>query len=82
MPDFYRPDLGAEPDSPFARDADGKLVRRAYWLDLSDRSMVLALTQGIGIALTADQKRAHLADVGRTHLIDEVCSQEVLPPER
>ena len=82
MPDFYRPDLGAEPDSPFARDADGKLVRRAYWLDLSDRSMVLALTQGIGVALTADQKRAHLADVGRTHLIDEVCSQEVLPPER
>jgi hypothetical protein len=82
MPDFYRPDLGAEPDSPFARDAEGKLVRRTYWLDMSDRSMVLALTQGIGVALTADQKRAHLADVGRAHLVDEVCAQEILPPER
>jgi hypothetical protein len=28
--DFYRPDLGANPDDPFARDADGKLVRRAF----------------------------------------------------
>jgi hypothetical protein len=28
MPRFYEPDLGADPDSPFARDALDKLVRR------------------------------------------------------
>lgn len=82
MTSFYSPDLGAEPDNPFARGADGKLVRRDYWLGMSDRSVVLALTQGIGMPLTADQKRAHLADIGRAHLIDEVCTQEIIPPER
>ena len=35
---FYQPDLGSEPDSPFARDANNKLVRRGYWLDMNDRS--------------------------------------------
>lgn len=82
MPDFYRPDLGANADDPFARDAEGKLVRRAYWLDMSDRSLVLAMTQGIGANLSADQKRAHLSDIGRNHLVPEVCTQEILPPER
>ena len=81
MPDFYRPDLGADPDSPFARDETGKLARRDYWLDMSDRSVILAMTQGIGTALTADQKRAHLADIRREHLIDEICTQEILPPQ-
>ncbi len=82
MANFYSPDLGAQPDNPFARDADSKLVRRDYWLGMSDRSVVLAMTQGIGTALTADQKRAHLADIGREHLIDEVCTPEIIPPER
>ena len=82
MPDFYRPDLGANADDPFARDAEGKLVRRAYWLDMSDRSLVLAMIQGIGANLSADQKRAHLSDIGRDHLVPEVCTQEILPPER
>jgi len=81
MPNFYKPDLGAAPDSPFARDEEGKLVRRMYWLDMGDTSVVLAMTQGIGTALTADEKRAHLADIGREHLIDQVCTQEILPPE-
>ena len=45
MAQFYQPDLGANPDDPFARDADNKLVRRAFWLDMSDRSVVLAMTQ-------------------------------------
>ncbi len=79
---YYQPDLGANPDDPFARGDDGKLVRRGFWLDMSDRSLVLAMTQGIGATLTADEKRAHLADIGREHLIDEVCVQEILPPER
>ena len=78
---FYKPDLGANPDDPFARDADGKLVRRAFWLDMSVRSLVLAMTRGVGTPLTASEKRAHLEDVDRSHLIDEVCTQEILPPE-
>ena len=79
---FYEPDLGRNPDDPFARDGDGKLIRRAFWLDMSDRSLVLAMTQGIGAALSNDHKRAHLADIGSAHVIDDVCVQEILPPER
>ena len=79
---FYEPDLGRNPDDPFARDAEGKLIRRAFWLDMSDRSLVLAMTQGVGAALSNDDKRAHLADIGRAHVIDQVCVQEILPPER
>jgi hypothetical protein len=81
MPHFYQPDLGSEPDSPFARDASNKLVRRGYWLDMNDRSLVLVMTQGIGAHLTNDEKRAHLTDLKREHLIDQVCIQEILPPE-
>ena len=81
MPNFHSPDLGSAPDSPFARDDTGKLVRRMYWLDMGDRSVVLAMIQGIGIALTADEKRAHLVDIGRDHLTGQVCTQEILPPE-
>ena len=81
MTRFYQPDLGSEPDSPFARDANDKLIRRGYWLDMNDRSLVLAMTQGLGANLTNDEKRAHLADLKREHLIDQVCIQEILPPE-
>ena len=81
MPDFYEPDLGENPDDPFARDADGKLVRRSYWLDMSDRSLILTMTAGIGARIRNEHKRAHLADLGRAHLIDDVCIQEILPPE-
>ena len=81
MPRFYQPDLGSEPDSPFARDANNKLVRRGYWLDMNDRSLVMVMTQGIGAHLTNDEKRAHLTDLKREHLIDQVCIQEILPPE-
>jgi hypothetical protein len=80
MPNFYQPDLSANPDDPFARDGDGKLVRCGYWLDMGDRSLVLAMTQGVGARLRSEEKRLHLADIDRDHLIDEVC-QEVLPPE-
>lgn len=81
MANFYQPDLGANPDDPFARDENGKLVRRSYWLDLPDPAVVLAMTQGVGANLTNDHKRLHLRDIGREHLIDQVCIQEVLPPE-
>lgn len=78
--EYYTPDLGLDPNSPFARNADGKLERRAFWLDMSDRSVILAMTQGIGAHLSNEHKRAHLHDIGRGALIDDVCVQEILPP--
>ncbi len=78
---YYEPDLSEELDSPFARDASSKLVRRQYWLDMSDKTLVLVMTNGIGARLTNEQKKAHLADLRREHLIDDVCAQEILPPE-
>jgi hypothetical protein len=64
------------------RDAAGKLVRRSYWMDMTDQTLVLAMTRGVGANLTNDEKRAHLTDLRREHLIDQVCPQEILPPER
>jgi len=82
MPRFYEPDLTVDLDSPFVRDAADKLVRRGYWLDMTDQTLVLVMTQGIGANLTNDEKRAHLTDLGRAHLINQVCLQEILPPEK
>jgi hypothetical protein len=42
----------------------------------------MVMTKGIGAHLTNDEKRAHLADLRREHLIDQVCVQEILPPEK
>jgi hypothetical protein len=42
------------------RDGEDKLIRRSYWLDMDDPALVLAMTQGIGVNLTNDEKRAHL----------------------
>jgi len=49
---------------------------------MSDRSLVMAMVNGIGAHLTNDEKRAHLVDLKREHLIDQVCTQEILPPEK
>jgi hypothetical protein len=38
--------------------ANNKLVRRGYWLDMNDRSLVMVMTQGIGAHLINDEKRA------------------------
>ena len=81
MPRYYEPDLTVDPNSPFVRDAANKLVRRGYWMDMNDRTLVMVMTQGIGANLTNDEKRAHLTDLKREHLIDQVCTQEILPPE-
>jgi hypothetical protein len=81
MPRFYEPDLTLNIDNPFLRDANDKLVRRSYWLDMNDHTLVMVMTRGIGANLTNEEKRAHLADLRREHLIDQVCIQEVLPPE-
>jgi hypothetical protein len=82
MPGFYRPPLDGAEENPFARDGEDKLVRRGYWLGLSDRSLVQLMTKGIGTRLTADEKRAHLQDIRREHLIDQILAPEILPPER
>jgi len=82
MPRFYRPPLEGMEESPFARDGEDKLIRRSYWLGLSDRSMVQLMTQGIGSRLTADEKREHLKDIRREHLIEQILAPEILPPER
>jgi hypothetical protein len=82
MPRFYEPDLGADPDSLFARDASDKLARRNFWRDMSDRTLVMVMVNGIGAHLTNDEKRAHLIDLKREHLIDQVGVQEILPPKK
>ncbi len=82
MSRFYEPDLTVEPNSPFVRDASNKLVRRGYWTDMTDRTLVMAMTKGIGVNLRNDEKRARLIDLKREHLIDQVCTQEILPPEK
>jgi hypothetical protein len=43
--------------------------------------LVLALINGVGAHLTNEQKKAHLIDLGRDHLVDEIGIQEILPPE-
>jgi len=67
---FLEPDLTANPDSPFVRDASNKLVRRAYWMDMPDSTLVMVMTKGIGANLTNDEKRAHLIDLKREHTFD------------
>ena len=74
--------LGANSNSFFARSASNKLVRRSYWLDLADPTLVSVMTQGIGAHLTNDEKRTHLIELKRDHLIDRVCVQEIIPPEK
>ena len=51
-------------------------------MDMTDKDLVMVMTQGIGSYLSNDEKRAHLADLKREHLIDGVCIQEILPPEK
>jgi hypothetical protein len=82
MTRFYEPDLTVDPNSPFVRDASNKLVRRGYWMDMTDGALVMVMTKGLGANLTNDEKRAHLIDLKREPLIDQVYTQEILPPEK
>jgi hypothetical protein len=50
-------------------------------MDMPDGSLVMVMTKGIGANLTNDEKKAHLIDLKREHLIEQVCVQEILPPE-
>jgi hypothetical protein len=50
---------------------------------MPDSTLVMVMMmQGFGASLTNDEKRAHLTDLKREHLIDQVCPQEILPPEK
>ncbi len=81
MKKFYTPNYALEPNSPFARDAENNLVRKSYWYDLQDNSIVSLFESGIGAVLTNEEKKNHLIDIKREYLIDDVCVQEILPPE-
>ena len=43
---------------------------------MDNRTLVMVMVNGIGAHLTNDEKRAHLIDLKRDHLIDQVCVQE------
>jgi hypothetical protein len=45
-------------------------------------TVIMVMVNGIGAHLTNDEKRAHLIDLKSDHLIDQVCVQEILPPEK
>ena len=77
---FFEPDLTTNLDSPLLRDASNKLVRRSYWTDMTDRTLVTVMTQGIGANLTNDEKRAHVIDLKREHLIRPIMSLGALFP--
>ena len=73
MKRFYERDLTSNPDSPFIRYVNGKLVPRSYWMDMDDRTFVMVVTKGIGAHLTNDKKGANLTDLHREYLIDQAC---------
>jgi hypothetical protein len=45
MTRFYEPDLTADINSPFVRDAGNTLIRRSYWMDRDDRTLVLVMAK-------------------------------------
>jgi hypothetical protein len=49
---------------------------------MNDRTLVMVMVNGIGAHLTNDEKRAHLLDLRREHLLQQVCVQEILPPDK
>ena len=81
MINFYKPDYALDPNSPFARGSDNKLLRKSYWDALLDSSVISLFLNGIGANLTNEEKKNHLIDIKREYLIDDVCIQEILPPE-
>ena len=56
MTRLYELDLTVNPNSPFVRDASHKLVRRAYWMDMTDPTLLMVMTKGIG-GCKSDQRR-------------------------
>ena len=56
MTRLYELDLTVNPNSPFVRDASNKLVRRAYWMDMTDPTHLMVMTKGIGANLTKKKR--------------------------
>ena len=54
MTRYYQPDLSTDLDSPFVRDGEDRLIRRSYWLDMDDRTLVMVMVNGIGANLMND----------------------------
>ena len=44
---------------------------------MDDDTLIAVMTKGVGAKLSNDKKRAHLIEVKRAHLIDQVCPDEV-----
>ena len=82
-PDFTSPILAPTPTTPSPEGRTASWYGGVVFVASRRRvrSVVLAMTQGIGVTLTNEEKRAHLTDIGREYLVDHVCLQEVLPPE-
>jgi hypothetical protein len=58
-------------------------ARRGPRVDRVDNQAIIIQGSTLrGDACKNDEKRAHLADLRREHLIDQVCVQEILPPEK
>ena len=39
-----------------ARESEDKLIRRSYWLDMDDRTLVMVMVNGIGANLTNERR--------------------------
>ena len=59
MTRFYEPDFTVDPNSPLVRDASNRLVRRGYWMDMTDQALVMVMTKGIG-AVSPTMKRERI----------------------
>jgi hypothetical protein len=81
-PAFTNQILALTPIARLHEMLPASLIRRSYWLDMTDRTLVMVMVNGIGAHLTNDEKRAHLTDLKRDNPIDQVCVQEILPPEK
>lgn len=81
MSKYYKPEQTGFEEHPFARGPGNTLLRQDFWNAMTDKSIVLAMTKGIGAALSNEHKKAHLEDIGRGHLIDDVVTQDILPPD-
>ena len=51
-------------------------------MDMPNTTLVMVMTQEIGANLTNNEKRAHLIDLKHEDLIEQICPQEILPPEK
>ena len=47
MKNFYKPDYSIDPNSPFARDSNNKLIRKNYWYALQDSSVISLFNSGL-----------------------------------